>query len=73
MTIGEFKEYVGCKITRTKGTMKFPQPVSLQSYSYKFKIPSNSFETPAQPEQVMFKINDGDEVSPEVQKNIEVD
>ena len=30
--IGEFKEYVGCKIERTNHTIKFTQPVLQQSY-----------------------------------------
>ena len=66
--IGEFKEYVGGKITRTKGTMKFTQPVLLQSYNDEFNLLNKSFETPAQAGQVMSKVNEGDEVSPEVQR-----
>ena len=66
--IGEFKEYVGCKLTRTRGEMKFTQPVLLQSYKDEFKLPDKKFETPAQAGQVMSKVNEGDEVSPEVQR-----
>jgi hypothetical protein len=36
---GDIEEYVGCKIVRTNNALKFTQPVLMQSYSDKFKLP----------------------------------
>ena len=47
--IGEFKEYVGCKTTQAGNTIKFTQPVLLQSHRDEFKIPNSKFDTLAQP------------------------
>ena len=38
--IGEFTEYVGCKIDRNKHSIKFTQPVLLQSFKDKFELPN---------------------------------
>ena len=53
--IGEFKEYVGCKVERNdkEGYVKFTQPVLLQSYEDEFQLPTNKYETPAEPSKVL--------------------
>jgi hypothetical protein len=43
---GDIEEYVGCKIVRTKNLLKFTQPVLMQSYNDKFKLPKMSYKTP---------------------------
>ena len=45
--IGEFKEYVGCKMERNDKTMKSTQPVLLQSYRDEFELPTKEYESPA--------------------------
>ena len=40
--VGDVKEYVGCKIDRTANTLKFTQPVLLQSLSDEFDIPETT-------------------------------
>ncbi len=44
---GDIKEYVGCKIEKTKNSLKFTQPVLMQSYNDKFELPKKSNKTPA--------------------------
>jgi hypothetical protein len=54
--IGELQEYVGCKIVHDSdsGTVKFTQPVLLQSFRDEFGIlNSNKHETPASPGEVL--------------------
>ena len=65
--IGEFKEYVGCKIERNdiEGYVKFTQPVLLQSYNDEFQLPSNHYDTPAEPGKVLGIVEEGQETSPE--------
>jgi hypothetical protein len=38
---------MGCKIVRTKNSLKFTQLVLMQSYSNKFKLPKKSYRMPA--------------------------
>ena len=61
--IGEFIVYVGCKIVKENGTMKFTQPVLLQSYQDEFLLPKAEYETPATPGQVLSKVQPGNAVS----------
>ncbi len=44
---GDIKEYMGCKIEKTKNSLKFTQPVLMQSYNDKFELPKKSYKTPA--------------------------
>jgi hypothetical protein len=44
---GDIEEYVGCKIERTKNSLKITQPVLMQSYNDKFELPKISYKTPA--------------------------
>ncbi len=44
---GDIKEYVRCKIERTKISLKFTQPVLMQSYNDEFELPKKSCKTPA--------------------------
>jgi hypothetical protein len=68
--IGAFKEYVGCKISRSEDnkTLKFTQPVLLQSYKDEFELPSTTFKIPAEPKQVLVKCEEGAELDPVNQK-----
>jgi hypothetical protein len=43
-----YQEYVGCKIERTENSLKFTQPVLVQSYSDEFELPTRIHKTPAQ-------------------------
>ena len=54
--IREFKEYVGCKIVRGDGTMKFTQSVLLQSFVDEFNLPDKEYETPPAAGQVLSKV-----------------
>ena len=65
--VGEFKEYVGCKITQVEGMIKITQPVLLQSYEDEFKLPNRKFGTPAVIGQVMGQVEPGEEFEPEEQ------
>ena len=63
--IGELKEYVGCNLewNREKRSLKFMQPVSLQSYSDEFDLPIPSYKTPGEPGKVLESCEDGQEIS----------
>ncbi len=53
---GKLKEYVGCKITRKgKHSLKFTQPVLIQSLSEKFELPNGQYTTPAMAGNVLTK------------------
>ncbi len=41
----EMEEYVGCKVTRVRGSLKFTQPVLLQSFSDEFELPTRRYNT----------------------------
>ena len=43
--IGDMEEYVGCKIDKEEGSIKFTQPVMLQSFKDEFDL-ENQRETP---------------------------
>ncbi len=45
---GDLDEYVECKIELTENSLKFTQPVLIQSYSDKFELPTRIYKTPAQ-------------------------
>ena len=53
--VGELKEYVGCKVEYNKvnGQMKLTQPVLVQSFADKFKLPTKEFTIPMAPGQVL--------------------
>ena len=55
--VGELKEYVGCKVeyNKEKGWIKLTQPVLLQSFQDEFKLPINTYRTPAEPGSVLEK------------------
>ena len=57
--VGEFKEYVGCKITQVEGMIKITQPVLLQSYEDEFNLPTTNFKTPAEPRKILSQIEEG--------------
>ena len=65
--IGEFKEYVGCKITRDDKSIKFTQPVLLQSFKDEFELPNRNYETPGEPGKVLTKVIEGTEVDNKMQ------
>ena len=59
--VGEMKEYVGCKLTINKKerSMKFTQPVLIQSFEDEFKLPSYNYKTPGEPHKVLHKCEEG--------------
>ena len=48
--VGDVMEYVGCKIDRNEsdGSMKFTQPVMLQSFGDEFEVSEKKPNTPAE-------------------------
>ena len=63
--VGDFKEYVGCKIdyNQDEGELRFTQPVLLQSYVDEFKLPDYEYMTPAESGQVLGKTVEGQETN----------
>ena len=66
--VGDIVEYVGCKIDidREKQTLKFTQPVLLQSYEDEFDLPNAVPTTPAAPGSVLLK-GEGEQMTDEQQ------
>ncbi len=65
---GDIKEYMGCKIERTKNLLKFTQPVLMQSYHDKFDLPKKSYRTPALAGLVLVAGKNVEALSPAMQK-----
>jgi hypothetical protein len=65
---GDIEEYVGCKIARTKNLLKFIQPVLMQSYNDKFKLPKKSYWTPALAGLVLVAGKKEEALNPAMQK-----
>ena len=63
--IGELQEYVGCKIVhnRKERSVKFTQPVLLQSFTDEFGIGGSKHETPAPAGEILRKGEEKDFVS----------
>ena len=58
---GKLEEYMGCKITRKgKHSLKFTQPVLIQSLSDKFELPNGRYTTPAMAGDVLTKCKEKD-------------
>ena len=53
--IGFLEEYVGCKVERNKNevSVKFTQPVLLQSFEDEFELPTLRYSIPAEAKQVL--------------------
>ena len=68
--VGWMEEYVGCKVNvdREKKVMKITQPVLLQSFVDEFELPDKSYDTPAEPRQVLDPANEGDVLGPNEQE-----
>jgi hypothetical protein len=64
----DIKEYMGCKIVRTKNSLKFTQPVLMQSYSDEFDLPKKSYRTPAPAGSVLVAGKKEEALSPAMQK-----
>ena len=66
--VGDIVEYVGCKIdiNREEQTLKFTQPVLLQSYEDEFELPNAVPTMPATPGSVLLK-GDGEPMTDEKQ------
>ena len=65
---GELNEYIGCKITRPdKYSLKFTQPVLLQSFEDEFDLPTRAAPTPARVGDVLTKSNEKDVLPPKSQ------
>jgi hypothetical protein len=65
---GDIEEYVGCKIVRMKNSLKFTQPVLMQSYNDKLKLPKKSYRTPASAGSVLVAGKKEEALSPAMQK-----
>jgi hypothetical protein len=67
--LGDMAVYVGCKIEQdqSEGSLKFTQPVLIQSFQDEFKLPTENYETPAEPGKVLGPVLEGQELSPEEQ------
>jgi hypothetical protein len=65
---GSLEEYVGCKIKWTGKSLKFTQPVPIQSYSDEFELPIRIYKTPAQAGSVLVAGKKVEALSPEMQK-----
>jgi hypothetical protein len=61
--VGDFDEYVGCKISRDEG-FKFTQPVMLQSFKDEFDLPEREQKVPALAGVTLTKATDENELSP---------
>ena len=57
--LGKLEEYVGCKVDYNKeeGSLRFTQPVILQSFEDEFDLPNKSPVTPAEAGQVLVKVD----------------
>ena len=51
-----------------KRTLKFTQPVLIQSYQDEFDLPTTSYKTPAEPRKLLSKVEEGQEVNKKEQK-----
>ena len=60
--VGWMDEYVGCKVDvdRQNTTMKITQPVLLQSFHDEFQLPEKTYDTPAEPGQVLNASDESD-------------
>jgi hypothetical protein len=58
--LGELNEYVGCKIDRNEDSVKFTQPVLIQSYENEFEL-NNTQQvfTPAEQGKALMKCDKG--------------
>ena len=68
--VGNMDEYVGCKVDRNfeDGTIKFTQPVMIQSFSDEFELPEGKApNTPATPGQFLVKGDDATNLKQEQQ------
>ncbi len=65
---GDLEEYVGCRIERTANSLKFTQPVLIQSYSDKFEMPTRIYKTPAQVGSVLVAGKKVEALNPAMQK-----
>jgi hypothetical protein len=65
---GDIKEYAGCKIERPKNSLKFTQPVLMQSYNDEFELPKKSYKTPAPAGLVLVAGKKEEALSPAMQK-----
>jgi hypothetical protein len=52
---GELEEYIGCRLMRNNGEIKFTQGVLVQSFEDEFDIPKKKYATPAKPGNVLTK------------------
>jgi hypothetical protein len=67
--VGDMTEYVGCKIERdqNEGSLVFTQPVLIQSFQDEFELPTENYETPAEPGKVLGPVIEGQELDSEGQ------
>jgi hypothetical protein len=65
---GDSKDYVGCKLVRTKNLLKLTQPVLMQSYNDEFELPKKSYRTPDPARLVLVAGKKEEALNPAMQK-----
>jgi hypothetical protein len=65
---GDTEENVGCKRVRMKNSLKFTQPVLMQSYSDDFELPTKSYRTPMPAGLVLVAGKKEEALNPAMQK-----
>ena len=63
----ELDEYVGCRLTRTKGEIKFTQDVLVQSFKDGFDLSMKNYVTPAKPGNILTKGDPNSAVDAKIQ------
>jgi hypothetical protein len=67
--LGELNEYVGCKIDRDEDSVKFTQPVLIQSYEDEFELnKTRQVFTPEEQGKVLMKCDQGTKLGGKEQK-----
>jgi hypothetical protein len=69
---GELDEYVGCRLTRNKGEIKFTQGVLVQSFEDEFDVPKKMYATPAKPGNILTKGDPNSVVDAKTQTYLQV-
>jgi hypothetical protein len=65
---GDIEEYMGCKLVRTKNSLKFTKPLLMQIYNDEFELPKKSYRTPSPVGLVLVAGKKDKALSPAMQK-----
>ena len=63
--LGDFEEYLGCKIDHNveERSLKMTQPILIQSFEDEFDLPDTKYESPAEPKKQLTPVIEGQENS----------